>query len=461
VDNPRSHFWNPEDLSAVLSAIEKHGQSRRQSQAFNPNLLEFFPASEWAAWKSQGLANAEGIVIELLARIKSIGGKNLSEHSKKLAMAIWVFLRGDGRSLGFTGRGLVAEQFKSRCARSMRDFEPAIYLEQLPRLEEYRVKHAIMFMNAYPTEQPQVLDASDVSEIMYIDSLFKCRGIGQGAQHDMSLQQHVLAKHHQQQPEPFGGQLSNAFTQFAMQQFASMMSASTQGVGIPGFRISQPLGRPMRSVANVNASMDAGGVSQALVIAPPPESIAAPPPIEAPPAPHAAAHLKALEAAPSTIAALPNTVSEGSNATLVPAIADHRDEVEAVMERMLKRKARKLEDDEDVEIESENDTSLPKPNKCNAAGKAKTKAKAKTPSKSKSIADKATPSKKSAAWPCPPKIGWETSRNQVMCRRGQTGAQSTKKITFAEAGGAKKAWRLAETWLIRAMKEYNEFKKNR
>ena len=33
VDNPRGEFWSPEDLAALLSAVEKaQGQSRRKSQ---------------------------------------------------------------------------------------------------------------------------------------------------------------------------------------------------------------------------------------------------------------------------------------------------------------------------------------------------------------------------------------------------------------------------------------------
>ena len=62
-----------------------------------------------------------------------------------------------------------------------------------------------------------------------------------------------------------------------------------------------------------------------------------------------------------------------------------------------------------------------------------------------------------AAWPRRPRIGWERSRDQVMCRSGKSGAGSTKKITFQEAGGEKKAWRLAEKWLEEVMKEYNAF----
>ena len=53
-----------------------------------------------------------------------------------------------------------------------------------------------------------------------------------------------------------------------------------------------------------------------------------------------------------------------------------------------------------------------------------------------------------------PSISWETSRNQVMCRTGVSCTGTTHKVTFKEAGGAKKAYALAEKWLAKEMKEY-------
>ena len=113
------------------------------------------------------------------------------------------------------------------------------------------------------------INASSRADFKNLESLWKCRGgLGHGVQHEMPMQQ-------QQQPDPFGGQLSTLITQFALQQFASMMSASRQDSSLTGLRITQPLGRPMRSVATVNASMNAGGIAaehpQALVAAPPPD----------------------------------------------------------------------------------------------------------------------------------------------------------------------------------------------
>ena len=73
VDNPRGEFWNPPDLTALLSAVEKsQGQLMRKSQEFTPHLLEFFLESEWARWTKQGLQGAESIAVELISRIKSI-----------------------------------------------------------------------------------------------------------------------------------------------------------------------------------------------------------------------------------------------------------------------------------------------------------------------------------------------------------------------------------------------------
>jgi hypothetical protein len=59
-----------------------------------------------------------------------------------------------------------------------------------------------------------------------------------------------------------------------------------------------------------------------------------------------------------------------------------------------------------------------------------------------------------ATWPRRPTIGWETSRSQVMCRTGRGGLGSSYKITFAEAGSAKKAWRAAQDWLSKMAKEH-------
>ncbi len=64
-----------------------------------------------------------------------------------------------------------------------------------------------------------------------------------------------------------------------------------------------------------------------------------------------------------------------------------------------------------------------------------------------------------AEWPKKPFLSWERSRNQVMCRTGKRGAGSSLAIKFKEAGSAKKAWKKAETWLEKTMKEYESFVK--
>ena len=107
------------------------------------------------------------------------------------------------------------------------------------------------------------INASSRADFKNLESLWKCRGgLGHGVQHEMPMQQ-------QQQPDPFGGQLSTLITQFALQQFASMMSASRQDSSLTGSHL--------REAASpfVNASMNAGGIAaehpQALVAAPPPD----------------------------------------------------------------------------------------------------------------------------------------------------------------------------------------------
>ena len=85
------------------------------------NALEFFTQSEWESWKSMGSHGSEIVVHEMIARMKSIQGKNLDEHSKKLLTATWLFLRGDGKEIGTLGRLKALEAFKMRWARATRD----------------------------------------------------------------------------------------------------------------------------------------------------------------------------------------------------------------------------------------------------------------------------------------------------------------------------------------------------
>ena len=65
--------------------------------------------------------DSESVVGELIARMKSIQGKNLDEHSKKLLTATWLVLRGDGKEIGTLGRLKALEAFKMRWARATRD----------------------------------------------------------------------------------------------------------------------------------------------------------------------------------------------------------------------------------------------------------------------------------------------------------------------------------------------------
>ena len=89
---------------------------------------------------------------ELIQRIKSVGSKNICEYSKKRAAAIWLFLRGDARSLGNSGRANLREQFTQKWYRSVRDFEPLEYILELPQPSVFERDHNQMCLRAYPVE---------------------------------------------------------------------------------------------------------------------------------------------------------------------------------------------------------------------------------------------------------------------------------------------------------------------
>ena len=92
-----------------------------------------------------------------------------------------------------------------------------------------------------------------------------------------------------------------------------------------------------------------------------------------------------------------------------------------------------------------------KKKKRNAAAEVTTQA---TPKKTKK-GDAATPTTPAkSSWKKKPRIEWELSRDQVMCRTGKGGPGSTHRIGFKESGSPKKAWSLAEKWLEKQMAKW-------
>ena len=110
------------------------------------------------------------------------------------------------------------------------------------------------------------------------------------------------------------------------------------------------------------------------------------------------------------------------------AASDERDAVQVTLKRMLERD----------KLPAPATPVLPE---AQAAPK-KTKTTPTKPKAGKIV--KTTPAKPVRKKPC---IQWETSRSQVMCRTGLSGPGSTHRITFKEAGGAKKHTHLRKNGL--------------
>ena len=126
-------LWQPKDLSELVQAIGLcvH-KKKRSSQNFLDNMTDYFLEDEWQRWKSAVMQESGGTAIELIQRMKSIGAKNLDEYSKKRLVAIWLFLRGDGRTAGVAARAVAAEQFKQRLEGALRLHGTEEYIPELP-----------------------------------------------------------------------------------------------------------------------------------------------------------------------------------------------------------------------------------------------------------------------------------------------------------------------------------------
>ena len=130
---PNRSVWVASDLSRLVAAVEAHSlKRRRNSQVYLDNLLLCCMPSRDA--RTQPLS--------------------LSSVSKALGVrtSIWLFLRGDARSLGDSGMATLREQFTQKLSRSVRGFEPLEYIIELPKPSVFERDHNQMCLRAYPVE---------------------------------------------------------------------------------------------------------------------------------------------------------------------------------------------------------------------------------------------------------------------------------------------------------------------
>ena len=251
---PNRNVWVASDLSRVVAAVEASNKKRRRgTQSYLDNLLCYMLPSEWDKWKENAVQGCDNTATEVIQRIKSVGGKNLCEYSKKRAASIWLFSRGDARSLGNAGRAVLREQFAVKLSKGVRDFEPLEYIMKLPEPSVFERDHNEMWLRAFPVEKPSRIAEADFNEVLYLDGLFE--GVRGGNRHHVlecpqpNLQMRPMMNPMQVQPtlNPMD------FMQFAMQQFHMMCQNSANGPNLTIYG-AQPKGRPMRSLQNMNGS---------------------------------------------------------------------------------------------------------------------------------------------------------------------------------------------------------------
>ena len=89
--------WESSDRLSVLEALSTRVHNRRRKeQQWVSALLDIYTEEEWTRWKAFGSTGMNTTLDQMIARVKSFGGKNLCEYSKKLITATWLHLRGDG-----------------------------------------------------------------------------------------------------------------------------------------------------------------------------------------------------------------------------------------------------------------------------------------------------------------------------------------------------------------------------
>ena len=366
-----------------------------------------------------------------------------------------MFVRGDARSACPSARAVRAHTFKGFVMELLRGWEPSSYIEKLPTPAELKELYPTIYATAFPGES----NPSPRSMEDYLDGLMQCR-VGSARRYDEFASSAMLDRGFMVPSSSFRDPQLSAAEAISLAMARFMQWSPKQSDHTPIQILTQresvqPKGRPMRSLPNIQldpyALAPRGGAPSGLFAA-------------------SSAALSGVSViAPSTSVSSSSAPSgaplEGqavlalTDGSETKANTPDHDKPEDNLTRVAKRmRDRKLCVAEEV---SEHNSSEPDDGEKvlkrlaaqKAAGKKAHKSGAKAGTKA---GDKGTTPKAvvKATWPRCPTIGWETSRSQVMCRTGRGGPGSSYKITFAEAGSAKKAWRATQDWLSNMTKEH-------
>ena len=402
-------IWESSDRASILLALSKAVCKRRGEQKWSSALLDIFTEEEWARWKAAGPDGMDWSLDQVLARVKSIGGKNLCEYSKKLLTAIWLHLRGDGLRMSRIDRNVAKEHVKGRLSRIMRKFNPMVYMETLD-LNVYRQHHSDLYAAAYGQSAHCPLPGADKAAILYLDGLMSCRGVGTD----------VLGMHGQLAPVqlptmPLPQQIQNPILEMLVPLLGQLANSMRQQgpndecnvVFNNGIDTPSPRGRPMRSCDNMNPNRRMPPVFPGLQ-----GSLMGPPPVE--------------------------------------GAEDNRDELSEVARQMMQRAGK----GEGEKVESgHGDGGADEGGEGDVPPKCSMKA-AKVMKAHKKVMKAMKVMKMMTAKP--PSIAWERTRFQVRCNTGKGGKGSSLLIPFKDNGGPKGAWAKAQAWLRGEKKEYEK-----
>ena len=268
----------------------------------------------------------------------------------------------------------------------------------------------------------------DVAATLHINSVMACRG---GMTWQMSNQAVAVQQ----------SQGQNQFEQM-MQMMMTMLPRLTAQphCSEPEINILQPgagrapiLGRPMRSLSF-------GGTSR-IADSPPPSVHGSPVPLQDAPSPPA----KMTTDAGGDVAA------EGVVQVVETPKKVLHDSMEDVRAKMLSR-ASKHDEVPEMEVAKPETVLMKRPA---SVAKPETVLR-KRPASAVTGASKKAAVEAGDIWKHKPSIGFERTRNQVMCRNGKCGPGSCYAIPYYGNGGEKGAWKKAEVWLKTALNDYKK-----
>ena len=164
--------WNGA-ADPLLQSLMRDEKTKRGNMRDYTAFISYFTTEEWALLLSAD-CTMDGKLNVLIERLLELGGRFLSEHTKKLGGSLWIEVSGS-RMLSEETKQILRTSFNTTLTRSLNNLnDPIVQYVILPSPAVFEREHPQLFNTIFPNSKP-IPCKVDERTLMTQDAMVQCR----------------------------------------------------------------------------------------------------------------------------------------------------------------------------------------------------------------------------------------------------------------------------------------------